>query len=92
MAVFGMPALCSSFAHFLDMQTLCVCRNSDICTTLVGMPTSQQVHANVQTTLEAVGLVETPDSDKEAAVLQEIQRILGSIKDVCWPSGRPENN
>eukprot|EP00877_Chromochloris_zofingiensis_P005271 jgi/Chrzof1/14745/Cz09g14110.t1 len=67
-------------------------RNSDICTTLVGMPTSQQVHANVQTTLEAVGLVETPDSDKEAAVLQEIQRILGSIKDVCWPSGRPENN
>lgn len=64
-------------------------RNSDIATTLVGMATPELVRQNVNTALETVcGGTDGPNKVLE----QEVHRILSSVKDTTWPSGRPENN
>lgn len=64
----------------------------DIATTLVGMPSRDQVASNVATALQALGLQESPDAAAEAAALREVESILKPVQDITWPSGRPENN
>eukprot|EP00245_Coleochaete_scutata_P006020 TRINITY_DN20127_c0_g1_i1.p1 TRINITY_DN20127_c0_g1~~TRINITY_DN20127_c0_g1_i1.p1 ORF type:complete len:319 (-),score=61.36 TRINITY_DN20127_c0_g1_i1:282-1238(-) len=61
-------------------------QNPAISTTLVGMFTPQMVQENVAAVIEAAerGL------DKE--LLEEVAQILQPVKNVTWPSGRPENN
>jgi hypothetical protein len=41
---------------------------------------------------QAAGLLENESARAEAAVLQEVNNILAGVKDVSWPSGKPENN
>lgn len=61
-------------------------RNPAIATTLVGMCSVQQVRDNVEAVLEAErGAMDT-------ATLRAVEAILEPVKDVTWPSGRPENN
>mmetsp|Transcript_37035 Transcript_37035/g.82332 ORF Transcript_37035/g.82332 Transcript_37035/m.82332 type:complete len:328 (+) Transcript_37035:137-1120(+) len=67
-------------------------RTPGIATTLVGMATPDIVAANVEATLEALGLLTNADDRKETAALAEVERVLKPIKDVTWPSGKPENN
>jgi hypothetical protein len=56
------------------------------------MCTVDVVQANVQAALEAVGSVSSAGAKAEAKALEEVTRILAPIKDVTWPSGRPENS
>lgn len=69
-------------------------RNPSISTTLVGMARSAVVHANVQAVLQALGCdpVSTADAAAEKAALSEVERILAPVKNITWPSGKPENN
>ncbi len=69
-----------------------LCREPRIASTLVGMPTTAMVHANVTAALQALGIEPSPHASKEAAVLQEVQRILAPVKDVSWPSGRQDSS
>ncbi|HYZ86225.1 MAG TPA: aldo/keto reductase [Bryobacteraceae bacterium] len=52
-----------------------------VATTLVGMSSPEQVRTNV----------EALDLRLEETLLHELQRTVGSAKNVVWPSGRPEN-
>lgn len=70
----------------------CCCSNPGIATTLVGMAKVSEVQANVATVLQAAGLLENEGARAEAAVLQEVTKILADVKDQSWPSGKPENN
>jgi L-galactose dehydrogenase len=54
----------------------------DIPTTLVGMSSRKMVEENVTWASEPL--------DRE--LLAEVQAILAPVKDICWPSGLPENN
>lgn len=56
--------------------------NPDVATTLVGMVSPEQVVRNVEC------IHQPPDP----ALLAEVQRILSPVKNLTWPSGRPENN
>lgn len=67
-------------------------RTPGVGATIVSMPTEELVAANVQTTLQALGLLHNPTAAQEAEVLSEVQDIIKSIQDRTWPSGRPENN
>ena len=83
-------------------------RNQDIATTLVGMTSPQEVEANVQTTLQALGRDSSQggpgageggggrdgfsERPDEAVILAELAEILSCVKDSSWLSGRPENN
>lgn len=67
-------------------------RTPGVGSTIVSMPTEELVAANVQTTLQALGLLPNPTAAQEAEVLSEVQDIIKSIQDCTWPSGRPENN
>ncbi len=42
--------------------------------------------------LQALGLVPYPQQQLAEEVLQEVDRILDPVRDLTWPSGRPENN
>jgi L-galactose dehydrogenase len=66
----------------------------DIAVTLTGMASPEQVRANVQTVLDALGVTQEGNfnAQLEGEVLQEVQDILKPIKDKTWPSGRQENN
>lgn len=75
----------------VDIATLALkfaLKNTDVSTVLVGMASPEQVRNNVALALQAVGLEETPDKDKEEAVLQEVLRILEPVKDLSWSSGK----
>lgn len=64
----------------------------EIATTLVGMPTCDQVAINVTATLQALGVQQNPNADAEAAAMSEIRSIVAPVLNMTWPSGRPENN
>lgn len=49
------------------------------------------VHANVTAVLQALGVEEAENAKQDAAVLSELERILAPVKDLTWPSGRPDN-
>ncbi|KAL3159473.1 hypothetical protein ABBQ38_009897 [Trebouxia sp. C0009 RCD-2024] len=66
-------------------------KNSDMATQLVGMGTIQEVQSNVQTVLEALGLVENKTASQDAAALKEVQSVLKPTQGVTWRSGKPEN-
>lgn len=51
-----------------------------------------QVQSNVQAAKEALGLVQSETQSEEEKVLNEVQKILQPIKNMTWPSGRPENS
>lgn len=63
-------------------------RNPNITTTLVGMTSVQEVRENVKTAVE----MEQGVSDIDDELLQQVEQILQPVKNVTWPSGRPENN
>lgn len=60
------------------------------------MASSAVVQANVHSVLQA--LQGDPSSDSqgnaaaEKAALAEVERILAPVKNITWPSGKPENN
>jgi hypothetical protein len=58
------------------------------------MASSAVVQFNVQAVLQALDV--TPVSPQQAAAekaaLQEVERILDPVKNISWPSGKPENN
>lgn len=71
---------------FSNPSKLHSCRNTEISSTLVGMPTVAQVRQNVETAkLDTL-------SETEAACLTEVQHLLEPIHNHTWPSGLPENN
>lgn len=72
---------------------LCMCRNPSISTTLVGMASSSVVQANVQAVLQALGVDPSSPADAaaEKAAFAEVERILAPVKNITWPSGRPDN-
>lgn len=62
-------------------------------TTLVGMASVEVVHSNVAAVLEALvspGGSTPPDETPE--LMQELAAVFSAVKDLTWPSGRPENN
>ena len=50
--------------------------------TLVGMRTEAEVLANLRAL----------DAPPDQAALEVVRGLLGSVQDVEWPSGLPENN
>jgi L-galactose dehydrogenase len=70
-----------------------MCRNPSISTTLVGMASSSVVQANVQAVLQALGVDPSSPADAaaEKAAFAEVERILAPVKNITWPSGRPDN-
>lgn len=63
-----------------------------LASTLVGMATREQVQANVEAVLQALGVLPNKRRDEEAGVLAEVLRILEPVQGLTWPSGRPENS
>lgn len=61
-----------------------------VASTLVSMATRELVRANVAAALGGGG-GGTGSGDKDKA-LPEVEACLAPVKDVTWPSGRPENN
>jgi L-galactose dehydrogenase len=57
-------------------------RHPYISSTLVGISNPDQVDAN----LKAL------DFEADRALMNEIEKIVEPVKDMSWPSGRPENN
>lgn len=51
-----------------------------------------QVRSNIQAAKEALGGEHSQNQREEDRVLHEVQEILKPIKNMTWPSGRPENN
>ena len=51
-----------------------------------------QVRSNIQAAKEALGVEHSQNQHKEDRVLHEVQEMLKPIKNMTWPSGRPENN
>lgn len=80
-----------SVGCWVEVVSCCACRNPNIATTLVGMASSEVVHANVRTVLEALDVQPSETAKSEAKVLEEVERILVPVKDLTWPSGRAEN-
>ena len=75
----------------MDLSELAIqfaVREEGIATTLVGMCTREQVRRNVQCTLAAL----QPPVAKATAMLHELHTALEPVKNVSWPSGRPENS
>eukprot|EP00892_Ulva_mutabilis_P002944 jgi/Ulvmu1/12650/UM094_0006.1 len=60
-----------------------------VASTLVGMATRDMVRRNVATVNAALS---GPLSDDAQACLAAIDDILEPVRDVSWPSGKPENN
>lgn len=67
-------------------------KNEDITTTLVGLCTVAQVEENCDATLQAVGLMESPNAAAEVEAMDKIKEVLLPVMNVSWSSGRPENN
>lgn len=67
-------------------------RNPRIATTLVGMSTRQQVTTNADAVMAALGVIPDPQAQLEDQVTSEVEAILAPVKNLTWPSGRPENN
>lgn len=67
-------------------------RNESIATTLVGMSEPEEVRANVRATLGALGLGEGLSPELETELSSKVLGELADVRDVTWPSGRPENN
>lgn len=61
--------------------------NGDISTTLVGMNSVEQVKENIGACIEIQNGQST-----EMDMLEEVKSILEPVKNLCWPSGREENN
>ena len=51
-----------------------------------------QVRSNIQAAKEALGAEQSQNQQEEDRVLHEVQEMLKPIKNMTWPSGRPENN
>lgn len=51
-----------------------------------------QVRSNIQAAKEALGIEHAQNQHKEDRVMHEVQEMLKPIKNMTWPSGRPENN
>jgi hypothetical protein len=64
------------------------CRVPGVASTLVGMATPEQVEANMQTALQAVGVVPNPQSELESQAEKEALQLLAPVQGVTWPSGR----
>lgn len=82
-------ALHTAFQYVQHIPHVCppvMSRNPDIATTLVGMPTVNEVRENVAT-------AQSPSlTDKESKCLSEVLEMLSPVHNRTWPSGRPENN
>jgi L-galactose dehydrogenase len=85
-----LKAACAEAAQFCKSQDVELARlalqfslsNPDVATTLTGIASPEQITQNVR-------WVEQP-LDQE--LLAEVQRILAPVRNMTWPSGRPENN
>lgn len=64
-------------------------RQEGVASTLVGMATVQEVEENVQAALESLN---GDMMQAEVDIEKELINILAPVKNVTWPSGRPENN
>jgi L-galactose dehydrogenase len=85
--------LCASRGCSLSKLALAdAFRNRDISTTLVGFCTAEQVRENVETALQALGLLPNPQAEVEGATLRDLEAIFEPVMGVTWPSGRPENS
>jgi len=81
--------LCKSQGKSIrDLALQYTLRNPSIPTTLVGMISVKEVRENVKTAME----VEQGLADIDEALLQQVEQILQPVKNMTWPSGRPENN
>lgn len=81
--------LCKSQGKSIrDLALQYTLRNPNIPTTLVGMISVKEVRENVKTAME----VEQGLADIDEALLQQVEQILQPVKNMTWPSGRPENN
>ena len=71
-----------------------VCRNPDIATTLVSMPTVEEVHKNVMAVKEGLEICERSKDlrDIEEPCLEEVKEILKPIMNETWQQGLQENN
>lgn len=81
--------MCS--ARGADLSELAIqfaVREEGIASTLVGMCTRQQVRRNVQCTLAAL----QPPTAEATAMFEDLCAALEPVKNVTWPSGRPENS
>lgn len=63
-----------------------------VSSTLVGMPTCAQVAVNVKTVLEALGVVPDARASTHEAAAAAVRAVLAPVKNMGWPSGRPEND
>lgn len=50
-----------------------------------------QVNTDVQIVLEALGLVDSKDAEKEGAALKEVNEILKPHMGATWVTGNPNN-
>jgi hypothetical protein len=66
----------------------CSCRVPGVASTLVGMATPEQVETNVQTTLQALGVVPNPQAELESRAEKEVLQLLAPVQGLTWPSGR----
>lgn len=66
--------------------------DADIAVTLVGMSSPEEVRSNVQAAKEALHVVQSETQSEEDRVLREVEEMLKPVKNMTWPSGRPENN
>ena len=67
-------------------------KHEGIATTLVGMCASEQVDANVQIVLRALGVEENPNAEAEENAMCALEEAFRPLQGQTWPSGRPENH
>eukprot|EP00798_Chlamydomonas_sp_ICE-L_P006118 gene6118-2722_t len=69
-------------------------RMPNICSTLVGMAHPDMVRSNVNTTLQALGLIPLEGGEAQAkidaAVLKEVDGLLASVSGLSWASGKTQ--
>jgi L-galactose dehydrogenase len=85
-----LQAACTEAAQFCKNRGTSLARlalqfslaNPDIATTLTGIASPEQITQNV----------EWIDQPLDRELLAGVQRILSPVRNLTWPSGRPENN
>ena len=86
----ALKAACAEAARFCKSRGANLARlalqfsvaNPDVATTLIGIASPEQITQNVEWITQPL--------DQE--LLDETQRILSPVRNMTWPSGRPENN
>ncbi|CAK0739889.1 hypothetical protein CVIRNUC_001206 [Coccomyxa viridis] len=81
-------------SHGVDIGTLAIkeaVRPQGIAVNLVGMRTPDEVNTDVQIVLEALGLADSKDAQKEDAALKDVNEILKPHMGVTWQTGNPNN-